>query len=163
ARRLRRCAWSIWTCCRRQHPFTVCGIESAPTAPAPLARDLAGHNGTAGICCRVRHKYGSGASAREACRAVAERACSLTLRPQGLFLLPLNKKAVPRSFVFSRRGARLTARCILFPLAGTSHSRSINMRAILRLHARSAPAVVLVTLFFVPADLVAQSHVVSPA
>jgi len=37
------------------------------------------------------------------------------------------------------------------------------MRAILRLHARSATAVVLVTLFFVPADLVAQSHVVSPA
>ena len=37
------------------------------------------------------------------------------------------------------------------------------MRAILRLYARSAAAVVLVTLFFVPADLVAQSHVVSPA
>ena len=37
------------------------------------------------------------------------------------------------------------------------------MRAILRLYARSATAVVLVTLFFVPADLVAQSHVVSPA
>src|SRR5215475_807338 len=37
------------------------------------------------------------------------------------------------------------------------------MRAILRLHARGATAVVLVTLFFVPADLVAQSHVVSPA
>ena len=37
------------------------------------------------------------------------------------------------------------------------------MRAILRLYARSATAVVLVTLFFVPADLVSQSHVVSPA
>ena len=37
------------------------------------------------------------------------------------------------------------------------------MRAILRLYARSAAAVVLVTLFFVPADLVAQSHVVTPA
>ena len=37
------------------------------------------------------------------------------------------------------------------------------MRAILRLYARSATSVVLVSLFFVPADLVAQSHVVSPA
>ena len=37
------------------------------------------------------------------------------------------------------------------------------MRAILRLHARGATAVVLATLFFVPADLVAQSHVVTPA
>jgi hypothetical protein len=37
------------------------------------------------------------------------------------------------------------------------------MRGFLRLHARSATAVVLAVLFFVPADLVAQSHVVSPA
>ena len=37
------------------------------------------------------------------------------------------------------------------------------MRGFVRLHARSAIAVVLAFLFFVPADLVAQSHVVSPA
>jgi hypothetical protein len=37
------------------------------------------------------------------------------------------------------------------------------MRAIVRLYARSATAVVLATLFSVPADLLGQSHVVSPA
>jgi hypothetical protein len=61
----RRGAWSIRTCGWRKHPFTPCRIDPAPTPPASLARDLAGHNGVASISCRVRHKYGPGACAGE--------------------------------------------------------------------------------------------------
>ena len=72
-------AWSIRTCCWREHPFTVCRIDQpAPTAPASLARDLAGHNGAASVSCRARHKYGSGACARERARPVAIMACTPT-------------------------------------------------------------------------------------
>jgi hypothetical protein len=65
APRPRRRAWSIRTCGWRKHPFTPCRIDPAPTPPASLARDLAGHNGVASISCRVRHKYGPGACAGE--------------------------------------------------------------------------------------------------
>lgn len=72
ARCLRCCAWSIRTCYWRQHPFAVCRIDPAPTPPASLARDLAGHNGVASISCRVRHKYGPWRVCWGAWRAVAE-------------------------------------------------------------------------------------------
>jgi hypothetical protein len=53
--------------------FAVCRIDQpARTAPASLARDLASHNGAASLSCRIRHKYGSGACARERTGPVAE-------------------------------------------------------------------------------------------
>src|SRR6266851_3530728 len=49
-------------------------------SPASLARDLAGHNGAASVSCRVRHKYSSGACARQRAGPVAIMACT----PSGL-------------------------------------------------------------------------------
>ena len=62
------------------HSLSAGSTNQHRQAPASLAWDLAGHNGAASVSCRVRHKYSSGACARQRPGPVAMMACT----PSGL-------------------------------------------------------------------------------
>lgn len=98
ARRPGRRAWSIRARCWSKHPFIVRRIgQPAPTAPASLARGLAGHNGPSGISGRARRKCSSGAGARERARQVAEVRVTATVRSSNppLSFRPSGRRRVP--------------------------------------------------------------------